>query len=767
MPTTLVSTSYRPVKIGFVVREDSIDDLVTAAGINTLLCGGVFNPFIPIPTSPRLAENLIKLFKIDVLYPVNKSADIVAFLEKHSYLRSPNSITEEEVFYKESRTQKQKLAYLDCINLIEYFWERDFKHKRKKYKSAGALVTWDQADPLKDLFALSFGYFPTTYDLFDDFTNAFLKGLRAKTVEVAANAPLPFDLIDAVYPMQFTASELGIYGGPLSRNGIYVGDETDFYDLYTFWNLRATGSQIQFVPKNHTERFEQFIKTHLANLDAMPNHPSNIDDMISVHYRRDDFLTPINQEVVEIAKQFEVKKPFMFSACSETSWNGLNLRVADYDFGRDSATASVDQSSGSYKVEFNLQEKPPVVKNAGADLSGQNVVFSIHPYTESFNYPNHTLKPPFLQDLNEFYSRQISGMDPWKLRVQREGVGIIISANEKYETLYPISHQDLIQGVFKYAGIDAKLSKAGRLALRIIEKFPRFAGVGGFVLRVRGVRDLLQKLKADESINRVEAKKRIWAGGQFNQYQKEWRDANQVFDHLLDKGFFRAGLELQCDHCTLKSWLSLREIDDFWTCTYCGNQAQTSPQLKGRGDWKFRKSGLFSKANNQEGAVPVILTLLKLYDMFGSRHFIWTPSLDLILDSKKKCEIDLCVMQYEIGRAIELGIAECKSERGEITREDVDNLKLVRDRFKDTDIEGFLIFSKTADQFSPDEMSLFRELAKQQIPCVLLLNRELERQRLDDYRDKQLPRPYAHTLRDMSINSFHRYLKDPASAVSG
>lgn len=45
--------------------------------------------------------------------------------------------------------------------------------------------------------------------------------------------------------------------------------------------------------------------------------------------------------------------------------------------------------------------------------------------------------------------------------------------------------------------------------------------------------------------------------------------------------------------------------------------------------------------------------------------------------------------------------------------------------------------------------------------CILLLNRELERDRLDDYKDRDLPREYPRTLRDMSINSYHRYLKVP------
>ena len=53
MATTSLSVKYRPIKIGFLVRDGSIDDLVKAAGINTLLWGGIHNPIIPISATNK------------------------------------------------------------------------------------------------------------------------------------------------------------------------------------------------------------------------------------------------------------------------------------------------------------------------------------------------------------------------------------------------------------------------------------------------------------------------------------------------------------------------------------------------------------------------------------------------------------------------------------------------------------------------------------------------------------------------------------------
>lgn len=757
MATTNLSIRYRPVRIGFLVRDGSLEDIIAAAGINTLLCGGVFNPIIPISGTNRLADYLIKLFNVDVLYEVNQSEYIRSFQEKYPYLRNPEFF-DKEIFGDDYRTQKKKLAYLDILNLIEYYWERDLRHRSKKYKTDCTLVTWEEEDPLKNLFSVFFGYFPTTYKLRDNYRDAFLNGLHSKQVRIEPTTALDVNLIKCMPPLKFTLSELNTYGGRFQRNGIYIGDEDDFRDLYSFWNLRAAGLAIRFLPRKHIARCKDYIQAFLKLLNDQPSHPSGVDEMVWVHYQKRD-TTTVNpdSEIVEIAKGFKTKRNFIYSAQSEELWNGLNIKAATIDYGVDSTLANVEKFYDKYSVVLNLQEKPPVVKNAGNEIQGQQVVLSIRPYVEGSNYRHHTLKPPFIQGLSDKYSEEIA-VYPDRLRSEPEGIGVIIGTDDKHTMLYPMPHQTLIEQIFHHVGIEAKISQAGLLALRILEKLESHTAVGGAVFRIRGVRGLLEGLKADECIDRGEATNRIWAGGQFKRYQRQWKDAARAFDALLAKEFFRAGLELQCEHCKLKNWLSLKEIDDTWICTYCGNKHQMSLHLRNRGDWKFRKSGLFAKDNNQEGAIPVILTLLKLAETFDWNNLVYSPALNLTGDSIK-CETDFCVLQYQKGQAIELGIGECKSYGGKIVQEDIDNLKRVYAKFKGTEIQCYLVFSKTADQFDPEEVDLYRGLVSEKIPIVLFLNKELERERFEDYSNTDVPNKYPHTFRDLSPNSYHRYLK--------
>ena len=355
-----------------------------------------------------------------------------------------------------------------------------------------------------------------------------------------------------------------------------------------------------------------------------------------------------------------------------------------------------------YAVTINIQEKP-VALSRRRRTEKQHLVATVQTLGECA-YEDHTLRVPFIRQLNEFYGRE-AAFDPWKLRVEDDALGVIIDAGDNHISLYPISHEVLIKKVLDYAGIKSEISQAGLITKRVIE---RIGGLdSGWLFKIRGVRQLVQSLKTDEYVSKGEATRRIWSEGQFRSHNDLYGGLTTegVFERLLKNNTFRAGLELVCEHCRLKNWLSLREIDDVWICEYCGHEGQTSLQLNDRGDWKFRKSGLFAKDNNQEGAIPVILTLLQFNKALRVHKLIYTPSLNLNTASLS-CETDFCIIQYGSWRGIEIGVGECKSEGSTISREDVENLAAIRESLIAKGLNCYLIFSKTAESFSPEEIGI-------------------------------------------------------------
>jgi len=175
--------------------------------------------------------------------------------------------------------------------------------------------------------------------------------------------------------------------------------------------------------------------------------------------------------------------------------------------------------------------------------------------------------------------------------------------------------------------------------------------------------------------------------------------------------------------------------------------------------FRFVKSGLFSKNNNQEGAIPVILTLLTLNRVLHDGSLFYSTSTNL--EGKIKCEADLSVLNIKYNK-IEFGIGECKSKGQKINAQDISNFQHVQDEMNKLGIECYMIFSKAGDSFCEDELELFTKLDKEGRKFVLLTNKELEPYQpyweLDE--TEKLPKKYALSLEDMYLNSKFIYLSN-------
>jgi hypothetical protein len=226
----------------------------------------------------------------------------------------------------------------------------------------------------------------------------------------------------------------------------------------------------------------------------------------------------------------------------------------------------------------------------------------------------------------------------------------------------------------------------------------------------------------------------------------------------LKNEFFRAGLELKCDNCGLESWLSLRQIDDGWTCEYCGHKNMTSLHIRDRGDWKFRKSGLLAKDNNQEGAIPVLLSLLALQRVFTRDNALRLTSVNTTA-GVPPCEIDFMFVEHRVSE-ITWALGEAKAAGGEIDAKDIANMMSVADELKKIGAKVYLIFAKTADRFTDKEIRLFTVAKTEGYSVILLTNKELEPYHpyYDGNDREQLPHRYAHSFDDMARNSDFRHL---------
>lgn len=201
-----------------------------------------------------------------------------------------------------------------------------------------------------------------------------------------------------------------------------------------------------------------------------------------------------------------------------------------------------------------------------------------------------------------------------------------------------------------------------------------------------------------------------------------------VLSYLMKKNVFRAGLEFDCPSCRLEFWIALDDLSTEGICAYCGHRFNVTPHLNHRGDWRFRRSGLFGRDDNQEGAIPVVLTLQQLDTTFGSREMFYTTAMELQPDTAniRKCETDFVavVPTHRDGR-IQIAIGECKTRKS-ITEDDIAKLKSVAAAFPTDRFDVFVILAKLTD-FTQEEVKCAAALNDEfHRRAILLTTRELE-----------------------------------------
>jgi len=291
------------------------------------------------------------------------------------------------------------------------------------------------------------------------------------------------------------------------------------------------------------------------------------------------------------------------------------------------------------------------------------------------------------------------------------------------------------------------------------------------IFKISTVRKLINSMTSEDSIERSRALKTIYSEWEFDKFKSLYIERRKhyelktkdVFDYLLSHNIFRPWLEMECKECWLKNWLSLRNIDENWICEYCGHEDMIAMHLWWRNEWKFRLSWLFSKDNNQEWAIPVILTLLTFDDILKN-NFIHGLSLNLDYWGANKCETDIVIINQEEWLwmvmnnkiTIEVWIGEIKT-KSNIEENDINNLKYVREKLIEQWFTPYLIFAKTSDTFTEEEIIMFKKLKDENIDIILFTNSELEK---DDhiYSDKEVRYKYARNLYEVSENSKKIYL---------
>jgi hypothetical protein len=156
-----------------------------------------------------------------------------------------------------------------------------------------------------------------------------------------------------------------------------------------------------------------------------------------------------------------------------------------------------------------------------------------------------------------------------------------------------------------------------------------------------------------------------------------------VFKYLLACRVFRVGLEFKCPNCELPSWIHLDDVRTNSVCPYCDHSYDVTPQLKDR-DWRYRRSGIFGRDDDQLGGVPVALTLQQLSTSLHDQMIMYSTAMTFRSAGAdiEPCESDVvAVVSGAIGISespVQLILGEAKTA-GQINEEDIRKLAKLAD----------------------------------------------------------------------------------------
>jgi hypothetical protein len=750
MDTVRVNICYRPLRICWAINAGDRAAFRSAVALSNTMWGGRFNPIV-IADRAEEATSIAEVFRADLTIPIGTSDALTAFTNRFSHLINP--LFPRELFVG-STGDDTRAQILDIHNALV---QLNNSPALASIKEKGMrLYSWADDDPLAEVLLMHLGAYPDVAETRINYRHLVTRATEGSEHQLARHSALPADLFEHPSIAYLSRHGLRRHYGIQSHwdfSGFYLGDAGNLDDLVNCWNLRATDTAVLFVDRNQLGRYEHVIPAW-SKVTTETLSRRKFEHQRSLAIWTQQQLTPKNpaehEAYLDQLKVIFGDGPFTLPGVDPLSWNGANLKAPMMILGDTAQLGVLVTEGGSTpKLSFALGDKPYF---SDIWFHSQHLVASLSFIGGLYGDDLHTLDPPYIPELNEFYARAMH-FEYNKLRIEPERIGLVIDANDSDTFVRALPVADLVERIFKLVGFTSQPSSAGLITRQLITQLDGLRG--GLVFKIPGVRRLLKTYGPTDPFTKKSALSLI--GGKdpdnpvasFTDHEDLFIQArpldtkltaSDAFTYLVERGLFRVGGQLSCPHCRMSSWIPLDTLKQRATCEMCGREFDATRQLV-NAEWHYRRSGLLGRERNSQGAVPVILTLQQLENNLGHsfRHHHYSTSLDLkpTVPEKPNCEVDFVWLINEGGRTdnITVILGECK-DRGRkksggqssdtIDATDIANLKAVADSFPTKRFEVFVLLAKLS-AFTDAEIQAAKTLNDRWHKRVILLTvRELE-----------------------------------------
>ena len=248
--------TYRPARVGWLVREDSLDEVLAAIRLSCCLWGGHSFPILP-SQDIELRRAIVDRYLPDLIaLPSGFPAD-TSSCEDLKHLIWPffnRPLFAPGVEGPELLDVRHALMHLEEAR-VRRFLPSDFEVFD---------VTWDQEDPLRYAYSAMFGDFAKEATAGFDYRGVSARRLDARKMDIAPGGAVPAELLGRTLPLLLAMWKVQHHAGEQPA-AIYVGDCTSPIDLIRFWNLRASGAFTVFLDRAHIERLQSTRSARLGS----------------------------------------------------------------------------------------------------------------------------------------------------------------------------------------------------------------------------------------------------------------------------------------------------------------------------------------------------------------------------------------------------------------------------------------------------------------------------------------------------------------------
>lgn len=755
MESIHVRQRLRPSRYAFVVSEGDLKAALQAVSLNAALWGGIYNPIVPL-TPAESRNGLLKAFDPDLLVNLT-GADLPADLVGR---HEDRIIAPDHLVRTDDRTNRRELGLgFNILPLLRHVHEKEVRFSAEPTRAA--VLVPQAAEGWPEFVAFAYGAFHWLPAMDVNFEEMFQRGLRARKIDLPEVTPPP-DYHTLLLPLDFTGYGLRLFGGmaSLSSHIIFIGGHRNVTDLVEFWNIRATGRTVVFVPAAAYQIFEPLIRL-VASEGRYPinQQVENHADLQKGPGLSDEMFAEVCDWIVTLDLGELPRRRSRPRFGMEIEWYVGDIHVAELE-ASEGEEISILQNGQMTPVKII---PPPYV--VGETLRKGQLSWSVEVTMSGgfrdldfmFSFPNE----PAVEDV---VRRAVTGM-PDEVRLGRHG--IVLQQDWPRSTLYlrPVPTKDVLHALLRQAGIEAEVSQPGQYAEQIVKKMGSLLG-DCRVFKVRGVREILDRLGDGSTLTKGNMYQIVMSQAP-DEYGQNWRpelynnlilrygqdrplDFGTIFDVLLEKHILRPGFVFRCRTCFKEDWYHVSEFAEEYTCRFCF--APQRVNFASVHEWQYKADGLFRIPDSAQGSVAVILSLWRLEEQASLHHGRYVTSQNLVArDTGRRYEIDYAyVVMGTFDTSYDLVLGQA-TRFGDFKDDDMQKMAELADRFQR---KPYLAFSTLKDRYSDADRARFRDLTGRGYRVIALTREELDPYGLHD-RFAQVPHRYAVGLKRLSENTLH------------